>query len=119
MEVTGEISTGAVEVEISIDVDDLASDISDNIDWSDKISENIDVGSEVESLLDQYDENTSPCRVGRSFEKAVWWAMSRQADNDSNYVAVDSDGIAPEHLAETGRLRTWVREELKSLVSNL
>ena len=112
MEVTGEIT--ATEVNIEIDVDDLASDISDNIDWSDKISENIDVGSEVESLLDQYDENTSPCRVGKSFEKAVWWAMSRRADNDSNYVAVDSNGsVTPEGL------RILIREELKSLVSNL
>jgi hypothetical protein len=119
VEVTGEIT--ATKVSIHFDEEDLASDISDNIDWSDKISENIDwdeflpehVGSEVESLLDQYDENTSPCRVGESFEKAVWWAMSRQADNDDNYVAAASNGSAPEGL------RGLIREELKSLVSNL
>ena len=112
MEVTGEI-TRNTEVNISIDVDDLASEIEDHIDWSDKISDNIDIGSEVESLLDQYERNESPCGVGRSFEKAVWWAMSRQADNDDNYVAAASNGSAPEGL------RSLIREELKLLVSNL
>ena len=73
MEVTGEIT--ATEVNIQIDVDDLASDISDNIDWEDRSSDNIDIGLEVESLLDQYHNNDSPCGVGKSFEKAVWWAM--------------------------------------------
>ena len=111
MEVTGEIT--ATEVNIQIDVDDLASDISDNIDWEDRISDNIDIGLEVESLLDQYHNNDSPCGVGKSFEKAVWWAMARRADNDGNYVAADSNGSAPEGL------RGLIREELKSLVSNL
>lgn len=112
MQVTGEIT--ATEVNIEIDTDDITEEVVDNIDWSDKISDNIDIGSEVESLLDQYDENTSPCRVGRSFEKAVWWAMHRQADNDDNYVAADSNGsVTPEGL------RILIREELKSLVSNL
>ena len=111
MEVTGEIRP--TEVSIHFDEEDLASDISDHIDWEDKISGHIDVGSEVESLLDQYDENRSPCGVGKSFEKAVWWAMSRRADNDDNYVAADSNGSAPEGL------RGLIREELKSLVSNL
>ena len=106
MEVTGEITATEVNIEIT-------GEVFDNIDWEDKISENIDVGSEVESLLDQYDENTSPCGVGRSFEKAVWWAMSRRADNDDNYVAADSNGSAPEGV------RGLIREELKSLVSNL
>ncbi len=111
MEVTGEIT--ATEVNIEIDTDDITEEVVDNIDWSDKISDNIDIGSEVEPLLDQYDGNTTPCRVGRSFEKAVWWAMSRRADNDSNYVAADSNGSVPEGV------RGLIREELKSLVSNL
>ena len=111
MEVTGEIT--ATEVNIEIDTDDITEEVVDNIDWSDKISDNIDIGSEVESLLDQYDENTSPCRVGRSFEKAVWWAMSRRADNDSNYVAADSNDSTP------AGLRILIREELRSLVRNL
>jgi len=111
VEVTGEIT--ATEVNIQIDTDDITEEVVDNIDWEDKISGHIDVGSEVESLLDQYHDNDSPCRVGRSFEKAVWWAMSRRADNDSNYVAADSNGSVPEGV------RGLIREELKSLVSNL
>ena len=112
MQVTGEIT--ATEVNIEIDTDDITEEVVDNIDWSDKISDNIDIGSEVESLLDQYERNESPCGVGRSFEKAVWWAMHRQADNDDNYVAADSNGsVTPEGL------RILIREELKSLVSNL
>ena len=111
MEVTGDIRE--VEVNIHIDEDDIASEIEDRIDWSDKISENIDVGREVESLLDQYDGNATPCGIGKSFEKAVWWAMARRAATDANYVAAASHGSAPEGL------RILIREELKSLVSNL
>ena len=59
MEVTGEIT--ATEVNIEIDTDDITEEVVDNIDWSDRISDNIDVGSEVESLLDQYHNNDSPC----------------------------------------------------------
>ena len=109
MQVTGEIT--ATEVNIEIDVDDITEEVVDNIDWSDRISDNIDVGSEVESLLDQYHDNDSPCGVGKSFEKAVWWAMSRQVDNDGNYVA------GPD--STPGGLRILIREELRSLVRNL
>ncbi len=111
MEVTGEIT--ATEVNIQIDTDDITEEVVDNIDWEDKISGHIDVGSEVESLLDQYHDNDSPCGVGKSFEKAVWWAMSRRVDNDSNYVAADSNDSTP------AGLRILIREELRSLVRNL
>lgn len=99
MNITGEISSGA-EVEIDIDLDDIVSEI----DFASAISENIDIEGRVESLLDQYTGNNSPCTVGRSFERAVWWAMSRQADHDGNYTSLPGLGV---------------REELKAIINAL
>jgi hypothetical protein len=96
--ITGEIA--ATKVEVDIDIDEILSEI----DLASAISENIDIEGRVESLLDQYTGNNSPCTVGRSFERAVWWAMSRQPDHDGNYTSLPGLGV---------------REELKAIISAL
>ena len=98
MNITGEIA--ATKVEVDIDIDEILSEI----DLASAISENIDIEGRVESLLDQYTGNNSPCTVGRSFERAVWWAMSRQPDHDGNYTSLPGLGV---------------REELKAIISAL
>ncbi len=98
MNITGEIN--ATEVEIEIDLDDIVS----GIDFASAVSENVDIEGRVESLLDQYRGNNSPCSVGRSFEQAVWWAMSRQADNDGDFTSLPGLGV---------------REELKAIINAL
>tara|TARA_R110000751_G_scaffold185712_1_gene292155 strand:- start:469 stop:768 length:300 start_codon:yes stop_codon:yes gene_type:complete len=97
--ITGEISSGA-EVEIDIDLDDIVSEI----DFASAISENIDIDGRVEIMLGQYHGNNSPCSVGRAFEQAVWWAMSRQAVHDGNYTSLPGLGV---------------REELKAIINAL
>ena len=101
MNITGEI-TDSVEVEINIDVDDIVSDI----DWSSILDDNVDIDGKVENLLEQYHGNTSPCGTGRSFEGAVWWAMTRRADNDPDYTAAD---LGPEDT-----IRRIVQEEIRA-----
>jgi hypothetical protein len=96
--ITGEIA--ATKVEVDIDIDEILSEI----DLASAISENIDIEGRVESLLDQYTGNNSPCTVGRSFERAVWWAMSRQPDHDGNYTSLPGLGV---------------REELKAIINAL
>jgi hypothetical protein len=98
MIVTGEIA--ATEVEVDIDIDDIVSENG----FASAISENIDIDGRVETMLGQYTGNNSPCSVGRSFERAVWWAMSRQADHDGNYTSLPGLGV---------------REELKAIISAL
>ena len=98
--ITGEI-TDSVEVEINIDVDDIVSDI----DWSSIVDNNVDIDGKVENLLEQYHGNSSPCSIGRTFEKAVWWAMTRRAEHDSNYEASASDEDA---------VRRIVQEEIRA-----
>ena len=99
MNITGEISSGA-EVEIDIDLDDIVSEI----DFASAISENIDIAGVVETLLREYQGREAPCSVGRAFEQAVWWAMSRQAVHDGNYTSLPGLGV---------------REELKAIISAL
>jgi hypothetical protein len=98
--ITGEISSGA-EVEIDIDTDDILSEI----DFSSIVDDNIDIDSKVENLLEQYHGNSSPCSMGRTFEKSVWWAMTRQADHDGEYEASASDEAA---------IRRIVQEEIRA-----
>ena len=98
MNITGEI-TDTVEVEI--DTDDILS----FIDWSSIIDANVHIDSKVENLLEQYHGNSSPCSMGRTFEKAVWWAMTRQADHDGDYEAPASDEAA---------VRRIVQEEIRA-----
>ncbi|MAH44959.1 hypothetical protein CMI37_03970 [Candidatus Pacearchaeota archaeon] len=118
MEINGSINEGTIEIDVDVDdirehleimdrddVENIVSDYIDNRDWSGETE-----GS-IESLLDQYDANSAPCGVGRSFEKAVWWAMGRRTDNDANYVVVDG---GPSHITPEG-LRNLIREELKVL----
>lgn len=100
MNITGEI-TDSVEVEITIDVDDIVSDI----DWSSILDNNVDVDGKVENLLEQYHGNHSPCGTGRSFEKAVWWAMTRRIANDSDYEAAATDEAA---------VRRIIQEEIRA-----
>ena len=100
MVITGEINSGA-EVEIDIDTDDILSEI----DFSSIVEDNIDVDGKVENLLEQYHGNGSPCSMGRTFEKSVWWAMTRQADHDGDYEASASDEAA---------VRRIVQEEIRA-----
>lgn len=100
MNITGEI-TDSVEVNIDIDTDE----IMEGIDWSSIVDANIDIDSKVENLLRQYHGNNSPCGTGRSFERSVWWAMTRRADNDSDYEASASDEAA---------VRRIVQEEIRA-----
>ena len=105
MNITGEI-TESVEVNIDIDVDDIVSDI----DWSSIVDNNVDIDGKVENLLEQYHGNHSPCGTGRSFEKAVWWAMTRRADNAADYEAPTTP--PPDEDA----LRRLIREEIRSFM---
>ena len=105
MNITGEI-TESVEVNIDIDVDDIVSDI----DWSSIVDNNVAIDGKVENLLEQYHGNHSPCGTGRSFEKAVWWAMTRRADNDADYEAPTTP--TPDEDA----LRRLIRAEIRSFM---
>lgn len=98
MNVTGEIA--ATEVEVDIDIDDIVSEI----DFASAISENIDIAGVVQTLLTEYNGRATPCSVGRAFEEAVWWAMSRQPDHDGNYTSLPGLGV---------------REELKAIINAL
>ena len=100
MNITGEI-TDSVEVNIDIDLDDILSEI----DWSSIIDTHVDVEDKVENLLEQYHGNSSPCSIGRTFEKSVWWAMTRQAQHDGDYEASASDEAA---------VRRIVQEEIRA-----
>ena len=100
MVITGEINSGA-EVEIEIDTDDILSEI----DFSSIVEDNIHLDGKVENLLEQYHGNSSPCSMGRTFEKSVWWAMTRQADHDGDYEASASDEAA---------IRRIVQEEIRA-----
>ena len=100
MVITGEINSGA-EVEIDIDTDDILSEI----DWSSIIDGHVDIDSTVENLLEQYHGNSSPCSMGRMFEKSVWWAMTRQARHDGDYEASASNEAA---------VRRIVQEEIRA-----
>jgi len=59
-------------------------------------------------LLDQYDGMDNPCGLGQSFEKAVWWAMSR-CD-----VALMKDRTRDEPFEDV--VRRIVHEELRNML---
>lgn len=123
MEIEGTINSGRMEFEVDVDEireqleimdsDDVEQVVCDWVDGHD-FSDNINVTDQVESLLDEYENNSSPCSVGRSFEKAVWWAMGR----------IGTSGVAPppeqpeylRRIDEEHMLRV-VREELLTIMN--
>ena len=87
MEIEGNIVSGG-RIEIDVDLDDIKEEFeimdSDDVeqivrDYLDNhdFGEEIDIDGKAEELLLQYDGMNNPCGLGKSFEKAVWWAMSR------------------------------------------
>ena len=106
MEIIGELNN--TDLTIKIDLHDLMNEMNltdqikdgcrdaiNDIDFSDYI--NID--SKIEELLSQYDGMNNPCGLGKSFEKAVWWAMSRHT------------------LFNEDVVRKIVREELRAILN--
>ena len=106
MEISGSIDGGTIDLDIDVDdvrrelnldeyIADGCRDAVNDIDFSDYIS----IDSKVEELLDQYDGMNNPCGLGKSFEKAVWWAMSRHT------------------LFNEDVVRKIVREELRAILN--
>jgi hypothetical protein len=106
MEIIGELNNTDLTIEIDLhdlmnemnltdQIEDGCRDYIDNVDFSDYI--NID--SKIEELLSQYDGMNNPCGLGKSFEKAVWWAMSRHT------------------LFNEDVVRKIVREELRAILN--
>ena len=115
MELIGELNNTDLTIEIDLHdlknemnltdlIEDGCRDYIDNVD----LSEYVDVESKAQDLLDQYDGMNNPCGLGQSFEKAVWWAMSRQHNADDEQMKKDLD-------TEDG-IRRIVREELRSIL---
>ena len=84
MEISGSIDGGTIDLDIDVDdvrqelnlddyIADGCRDAVNDIDFSDYIS----IEGDIDELLSQYDGMNNPCGLGKSFEKAVWWAMSR------------------------------------------
>ena len=105
MELIGELNNTDLTIEIDLHdlknemdladlIEDGCRDYMDSTDFSDYV----DVESKAQDLLDQYDGMNNPCGLGQSFEKAVWWAMSRR-------------DVAPEDV-----VRKIVREELRNML---
>ena len=115
MELIGELNNTDLTIEIDLHdlknemdladlIEDGCRDYIDNVDFSDYIS----IEGDIDELLSQYDGMNSPCGLGKSFEKAVWWAMSRQGDeNDEQTIRGDEE-----------KVRRIVREELRNLLVN-
>tara|TARA_Y100001949_G_scaffold167617_1_gene165472 strand:+ start:4177 stop:4572 length:396 start_codon:yes stop_codon:yes gene_type:complete len=109
MEIEGNIVSGG-RIEIDVDLDDIKEEFeimdSDDVeqivrDYLDNhdFGEEIDIDGKAEELLLQYDGMNNPCGLGQSFEKAVWWAMSRHT------------------LFNEDVVRKIVREELRAILN--
>ena len=105
MELIGELNNTDLTIEIDLHdlknemnltdlIEDGCRDYIDNTDFSDHIN----IEERAQDLLDQYNGMSNPCSLGQSFEKAVWWAMSRR-------------DVAPEDV-----VRKIVREELRNIL---
>ena len=106
MEISGSIDGGTIDLDININdvrrelnlddyIADGCRDAVNDIDFSDCIS----IEGNIDELLSQYDGTNNPCGLGESFEKAVWWAMSRHT------------------LFNEDVVRKIVREELRAILN--
>ena len=106
MEISGSIDGGTIDLDIDVDdvrrelnldeyIADGCRDAVNDIDFSDYIS----IEGDIDELLSQYDGMNNPCGLGKSFEKAVWWAMSRHT------------------LFNEDVVRKIVREELRAILN--
>ena len=106
MEISGSIDGGTIDLDIDVDdvrrelnldeyIADGCRDAVNDIDFSDYIS----IEGDIDELLSQYDGTNNPCGLGKSFEKAVWWAMSRHT------------------LFNEDVVRKIVREELRAILN--
>ena len=125
MEIEGNIVSGG-RIEIDVDLDDIKEEFeimdSDDVeqivrDYLDNhdFGEEIDIDGKAEELLLQYDGMNNPCGLGQSFEKAVWWAMSRQ--HNADYSNAYAEQMKKDLDTEDG-IRRIVREELRNLLVN-
>ena len=105
MEISGSIDGGTIDLDIDVDdvrqelnlddyIADGCRDAVNDIDFSEYIS----IEGDIDELLSQYDGMNTPCGLGKSFEKAVWWAMSRHT------------------LFNEDVVRKIVREELRAIL---
>ena len=115
--------TGEIEIETS-DLNDIIEEgCREYIDGHD-FDEHINIESKAQDLLDQYDGMDSPCGLGQSFEKAVWWAMSRRdvAPEDVVRKIVREEVRTPSeegvtlHEKYQEEIKRLVREELRSIL---
>ena len=106
MEISGSIDGGTIDLDIDVDdvrrelnldeyIADGCRDAVNDIDFSEYIS----IEGDIDELLSQYDGMNNPCGLGKSFEKAVWWAMSRHT------------------LFNEDVVRKIVREELRAILN--
>ena len=117
MELIGELNNTDLTIEIDLHdlknemnltdlIEDGCRDYIDNTDFSDHIN----IEERAQDLLDQYNGRNDPCRLGESFEKAVWWAMSRQSDENTPTPSSIINGTTEQFI------RKIVREELRSIL---
>ena len=90
-----------IEVDLEDEIADGVVSYIDSYDFSDVI----DVDDKIKDLLDQYADSTNPCSLGQSFEKAVSWAIGRQAITEEVPMFISHESI-----------RRTVREELKKIL---
>ncbi len=120
MEINGSIDSGNItfdfdedDVRRALDLDDYIEEGCREYMESFDFSSHIDVSDEAQNLLDQYDGMNSPCSLGQSFEKAVWWAMSR-SDKDTPTPSEEGVTLHEKYQEEIKRL---VREEVRTILN--
>ena len=120
MEISGSIDGGTIDLDIDVhdvrkalDLDDYIADgCSDYINNTD-LSEHINIESTARELLDQYEGMSNPCDLGESFEKAVWWAMSR-SNRDTPTPSEEGVTLHEKYQEEIKRL---VRQEVRAILN--
>ena len=120
MELIGELNNTDLTIEIDLHdlknemnltdlIEDGCRDYIDNTDFSDHIN----IEERAQDLLDQYNGMSDPCSLGQSFEKAVWWAMSR-SDKDTPTPSEEGVTLHEKYQEEIKRL---VREEVRTILN--
>ena len=120
MEISGSIDGGTIDLDIDVDdvrreldlddyIADGCRDAVNDIDFSDYIS----IEGDIDELLSQYDGMNNPCGLGKSFEKAVWWAMSR-SDKDTPTPSEEGVTLHEKYQEDIKRL---VREEVRTILN--
>ena len=120
MELIGELNNTDLTIEIDLHdlknemnltdlIEDGCRDYIDNVD----LSEYVDVESKAQDLLHQYDGMDNPCHLGQSFEKAVWWAMSR---SDKGTPTPSEEGVTL-HEKYQEEIKRLVREEVRTILN--